>query len=271
MTATQTAFGGLLRDWRRRRHLSQLDLAAAAEVSQRHLSFVESGRASPSRDMVLRLAEHLDVPLRERNSLLVAAGFAPVYRERTLDDPGLAAARDAVERILHGHAPHPALAVDRHWNLVSANRAVTHLLSGIGDDLLVPPVNVLRLSLHPEGLGPRVANFREWRAHILVRLGRQIDSSADPGLMALRDELQAFPVPPDAAPWRPGGPDELGGVAVPLRLTADGGTLSFISTTTVFGTALDIMLAELAIETFFPADTFTAEAMRRLDEASGAV
>jgi len=250
--------GELLRGWRRRRRLTQLDLALAAEISQRHLSFLESGRAAPSREMVLRLAEQLEVPLRERNALLAAAGFAPVYSERRLDDPDLAAARRAVERILDGHLPHPALAVDRHWTLVFANAAVAPLLAGANEKLLVTPVNVLRLSLHPDGLAPRIGNFRQWRAHILERLGRQIDASGDAGLLALLEELKGYPVPPGAAPYRAAAEDPLGGIAVPLELKTEHGTLRFLSTTTVFGTALDISLAELAIETFFPADAETA-------------
>lgn len=268
-TATLTsagapAVGALLRGWRQRRRLSQLDLSLAAEVSQRHLSFVESGRAAPGRDLVLRLADQLEVPLRERNALLVAAGFAPAYPARALDDPALAAGRRAVELILTGHEPHPALAVDRHWNLVFANRAVAPLLAGAGVALLAPPVNVLRLSLHPAGLAPRIANFREWRAHILERLARQVDTSADAGLIDLLEELKGYPVPPGAQPHRPAAEDALGGVAVPLVLVSQAGTLRFLSTTTVFGTALDISLAELTIETFFPADSETAESMRAL-------
>ena len=263
-TATLSPVGELLRGWRRRRRLSQLDLALGAEVSQRHLSFVESGRAAPSRDMVLRLAEQLEVPLRERNAMLVAAGFAPAYRERKLDDPALAAGRRALELILAGHEPHPALAVDRHWNLVFANRAVAPLMAGADAKLLAPPVNVLRLSLHPTGLAQRIVNFREWRAHILERLARQIDASADAGLIELLEELKGYPVPPGARPYRPAAEDPLGGVAVPLVFTTDAGALRFLSTTTVFGTALDISLAELTIETFFPADAETAATMRRL-------
>lgn len=265
MTAPSPA-GDLLRGWRHRRRLSQLDLALGAEVSQRHLSFVESGRAAPSRDLVLRLAEQLEIPLRERNALLVAAGFAPIYRERKLDDPALAAGRRAVELILAGHEPHPALAVDRHWNLVFANRAVAPLLAGADAALLQPPVNVLRLSLHPAGLAPRIANFREWRAHILERLSRQVEAAADAGLTDLLGELKGYPAPPNARPYRPAAEDPLGGVAVPLELvTGTGtGTLRFLSATTVFGTALDVSLAELTIESFFPADAETAEAMRAM-------
>lgn len=262
--STLSPVGELLRGWRRRRRLSQLDLALAAEVSQRHLSFVESGRAAPSRDMVLRLAEQLEIPLRERNALVVAAGFAPVYRERRLDDPALAAGRRAVELILAGHEPHPALAVDRHWNLVFANRAVAPLLTGADEKLLQPPVNVLRLSLHPAGLAPRIANFREWRAHIVERLAHQVDASADAGLVDLLEELKGYPVPPGARPYRAAAEDPLGGIAVPLVFVTEAGTLRFLSTTTVFGTALDISLAELTIETFFPADAETAAAMRGL-------
>lgn len=256
--------GDLLRGWRHRRRLSQLDLALAAEVSQRHLSFVESGRAAPSRDLVLRLAEQLAIPLRERNALLTAAGFAPVYRERKLDDPALAAGRRAVELILAGHEPHPALAVDRHWNLVFANRAVAPLLAGADAKLLQAPVNVLRLSLHPAGLARRIANFREWRVHILERLSRQVEAAADAGLVDLLEELKGYPVPPGARPYRPAAEDPLGGVAVPLELATEGHTLRFLSATTVFGTALDVSLAELTIESFFPADAETAEAMRAM-------
>jgi len=260
--------GELLRAWRQRRGLSQLGLASDAGISQRHLSFVESGRSAPSRDMVLHLADQLAVPLRERNALLVAAGFAPVYRERTFDDPALEAAREAIHLILAGQEPYPALAVDRHWTLVVANKPVSHLLTGVAATLLQPPVNVLRLSLHPEGLAPRIANFREWRAHVLARLHRQIDNSADPILLKLIDELKGYPTPPGSRPPRPPGPIGFAGIATPLELTTDHGVLSFLSTTTVFGTPVDISLSEIAIESFFPADPATKEAMRRLSESS---
>lgn len=268
MTTASPSLGDLLRTWRQRRRLSQLDLAVEAEISQRHLSFVESGRSVPSRDMVLHLAEHLGVPLRERNALLVAAGYAPVYRARALDDPGLAAARHAVEQILKGHEPHPALAVDRHWTLVAANRALTPLLAGVDPALLAPPVNVLRLSLHPGGIAPRIVNVRAWRAHVLARLLQQIGATADPVLAALLEELKAYPVPGGASPHRPGGDDALAGIAVPFELLTEAGRLSFLSTTTVFGTAVDVSLSELAIESFFPADAATAETMRRRLAAS---
>ncbi|MGL4234755.1 helix-turn-helix domain-containing protein [Tabrizicola sp.] len=252
------SFGDLLRQWRQRRALSQLALSGEAEISQRHLSFLESGRSTPSREMVLRLADGLDVPLRERNLMLSAAGFAPVYRERTLDDPDMVAARQAVAAILKGHEPFPALAIDRHWHLMEANASVGPLLAGVDPALLASPVNVLRLSLHQQGLAPRVANYREWRTHILARLDRQIALSADPVLATLRDELAGYPVPPGNAPWRPGttkGPS----IAVPFVLETDAGRLSFLSATTVFGTAVDISLAELAIEAFLPADQRTAD------------
>lgn len=265
MATPAVSVGFLLRDWRRRRRFSQLELALAAEVSQRHLSFLESGRSAPSREMVLRLAEYLAVPLRERNTLLVAAGFAPVYRERTDDEPDMAAARRAVELILKGHEPHPALAVDRHWTLVSANRALAPLLAGVEAQLLQPPVNVLRLSLHPRGVAPRIANFRKWRGHVLARLQRQIDNSGDGVLDSLFEELKRYPVPPGARPFGSGGEEEdLGGIAVPLELESEQGRLLFLSTTTVFGTALDVGLSELAIESFFPANVSTAETMRIL-------
>lgn len=244
--------------------MSQLDLALEADISARHLSFVETGKAMPSREMVLHLCDRLEVPLRDRNTLLVAAGYAPVFPQRTLDDPALAPARAAVDLVLRGHEPFPALAVDRHWTLVSANRAVTPLLRGAAPRLVAPPVNVLRLSLHPEGLAPRIRNLPEWRAHLLERLRRQIEISADATLIALLDELRAYPEP--ISRTRP-PPDPYGGVVVPLELVTDGGMLSFLSTTTVFGTPVDITLAELAIESFFPADTATADRLGRLADA----
>jgi transcriptional regulator with XRE-family HTH domain len=259
--------GDLLREWRQRRRMSQLELALEAEVSSRHLSFIETGRAQPSREMVLRLAEHLDVPLRERNGLLIAAGFAPAYPERPLADPALDAARRAVELVLAGHEPYPALAVDRHWSLIAANRAVAPLLAFVTEPaLLAPPINVLRLSLHPGGLAPRVANLGQWRAHLLHRLRQQIDASADPVLSELLRELSALPAPRGAAAAEHGGAGDYGGIAVPLRLVTDGGTLSLFSTTAVFGSAVDVTLSEVAVESFFPADPETAVALRALSE-----
>jgi transcriptional regulator with XRE-family HTH domain len=249
--------GTQLRAWRQRRHLSQLDLSVDAEVSTRHLSFVETGRAMPSREMVLRLANRLEVPLRERNRLLTAAGYAPMYAERPLSDPALQAARDAVELVLKGHEPYPALAIDRHWNLVSYNRAVPALLEGVAPELLQPPLNVLRLSLHPGGLAPRIVNLGQWRAHLLARLRQQVAVSADASLAVLADELRAYPAPNESH----ADPSETA-VVVPLQLATKAGTLSFISTTTVFGTPVDITLSELALETFFPADAATAALLR---------
>ncbi|WP_130429874.1 helix-turn-helix domain-containing protein [Rivibacter subsaxonicus] len=257
---TRQPVGLQLRDWRQRRRLSQLDLAGAAEVSPRHLSCVETGRALPSRAMLLRLAERLEVPLRERNGLLTAAGYAPMYAQRGLDDPALLAARAAVDLVLAGHEPYPALAVDRRWNLVAHNRVVPLLLAGLPPELLAPPLNVLRLSLHPAGLGPRIVNMSDWRGHLFARLARDIELSGDAELVALREELLALP-----APAAQRGPVELAApaVVVPLQLRMEGGfVLSFISTITVFGTPLDVTVSELAIESFFPADAATAAAMR---------
>ena len=253
--------GDQLRGWRQRRRMSQLDLALEAEISTRHLSFVETGRAAPSRDMVLRLAERLDVPLREQNMMLVAAGFAPVFPERKLDDPAMQPVRAAVDLVLAGHEPFPALAIDRHWTLVSANRAVMRLLAGVDAALLQPPVNVLRLSLHPLGLAPRIVNLPEWREHLFARLRRQVDLSADPVIVALLAELRAYPAP-DGLPWRPARVAPEASPVVPFQLATEAGVLSFVSTTMVFGTPVDITLAELAIESFFPADGATAEALR---------
>jgi transcriptional regulator with XRE-family HTH domain len=249
--------GDHLREWRQRRHLSQLDLAGDAEISARHLSFVETGRAAPSREMVLKLAERLDVPLRERNVLLISAGFAPAFPQRALDDPALKSARQAIDLVLKAHEPNPALAYDRHWNLVSANRMVAPLLSGVPQRLLGLPLNILRLAFHPEGLAPRTVNFAEWAGHLLERLHRQCEATADPELLKLYQELKSCPIPARPGPLPPDN------VAIPFKLRHDGAVLSFISTTMVFGTPVDITLSELALETFFPADDLTA---RRLQE-----
>jgi transcriptional regulator with XRE-family HTH domain len=244
--------GTLLRQWREHRKLSQLALALDANVSTKHVSFIESGRSVPSRDMVVALSEVLDVPLRGRNALLLAAGYAPMYSQHSLDAPELAAARRAVDLLLAGHEPYPAIAIDRHWNLVTANRAFAPIVSGIAPALLAPPVNVLRLGLHAEGLAPRIVNLAEWRAHVLHRLRDQIDASADPVLVALHAELGGSL----STPARPAD------LVATLRLRAGDGVLSFISTTTILGSPLDVTLSELAIESFFPADAETAAALR---------
>jgi transcriptional regulator with XRE-family HTH domain len=253
----------LLREWRQRRRMSQLDLALEAEISQRHLSFVESGRAAPSREMVMRLAETLSVPLRQRNRLLAAAGFAPVFAERPIDDPGLRPAVEAVQLVLKGHEPFPAIAVDRHWHMVAANGAIDPFLEGISEPrLLEPPVNVLRLSLHPGGLAPRIVNFGEWRHHLLERLHRQVDNAGDAELAALESELASYPgqgAPPARSRF------EEAAIAIPLRLRHGDAVLSFISTITVFGTPLDVTLSELAVESFFPADAETWKALAALN------
>lgn len=255
--------GHLLRVWRERRHFSQLALATQAEISQKHLSFIESGRSAPSRDMVLHLADELDVPLRERNTLLLSAGFAPVFRDRPLDDPALERARAAIDVILKAHEPHPALAVDRHWTLLAANAAVAPLLAGADPMLLKPPVNVMRLSLHPRGLAPLIVNLGEWRAHLLDRLRRQYRLTLDPAIDALLQEVSAFPGRGEDRADR-AHQDE---IAVPLKLRTQAGTLSFISTVTVFGTAVDITLSEISLEAFYPADAATVDALRQLARA----
>jgi transcriptional regulator with XRE-family HTH domain len=250
--------GAHLRLWRRRRGLSQMDLALDAGVSPRHLSFVESGRARASADLLLRLADRLDLPLRDRNALLVSGGYAPRYPEHPFAGPELGAARAAVERLLAAHAPWPALAVDRRWTLLAANEPLRPLLAGVGDPrLLEPPVNVLRVALHPRGLAPRIANLPEWRAHLLHRLRAQIRAAGDPALQALLRELLAY----GAADREADGPAEAhgpGALLVPLVLDAPAGRLSLISTTTVFGAPAEVTLAELALETFLPADAETA-------------
>ena len=248
-----------LREWRSRRRLSQMDLALDAEISTRHLSFIETGRARPSPDMLQRLADRLDVPHRARNALLLAAGYAPDYAERPLDSPEMAGVRTVVEHILKGHEPYPAIAVDRHWNMIAANGAIGILIEQIAPELLVPPVNVLRLALHPDGLAPQIANFSEWRSHILDRLDRQVEASADTTLAELRREIAAYPSIHNDNEGGFGNP-----IAVPLLLDTVVGRVAFVSTITIFGTPVDVTLSELAIEAFFPADTKSAELLRSL-------
>jgi transcriptional regulator with XRE-family HTH domain len=256
--STQRLVGEQLRVWRQHRRRSQLDLALDAEVSARHISFLETGRARPSREMLLHLAEQLEIPLRERNTLLVAAGFAPVYAETPIDEPAMQAARQAIDLVLAGHEPYPALAIDRHWHLVTANQAVGMFMAGIAPELLAPPVNVLRLSLHPDGLAPRIVNLGQWREHILARLRRQIAATADPTLVTLHDELAGYPVADDEGD----DDDHWGDLVIPVRIRTDDGILAFFTTTTLFGTPNDITLAEIAIESFFPADEKTTGVLR---------
>lgn len=261
MDAKTTTIGAILRDWRIRRRMSQLDLALDAGISQRHLSFLEGGRSQPSRDMVLRLADSLDLPLRQRNQMIVAAGFAPTYGERRIDDPDLRMAMETVQLVLKGHEPFPAIAIDRNWNMVLANDAIAPFLEGIEPDLLTTPINVLRLALHPKGMAPRIENLDQWRMHLLERLKHQIDATGDAALAALEEELSSYPGR-RRGPLHPFHP-AAAAVAVPLRIRAGDDVLSFISTTTVFGTPLDVTLSELAIESFFPADEATIEALRK--------
>ena len=260
VVANRPPVGALLREWRQRRRLSQFDLALEAGVSARHVSFVETGRARPSAEMVLHLAEQLEVPLRDRNHLLLAAGYAPAYAQHDLDAPEMGPVRDAIDQVLRGHEPYPALVVDRHWGLISANRALGALLGGVAGHLLELPVNVLRLSLHPDGLAPRILNLPEWRGHLLERLAREALASGDPALAALHEELAAYPAAEPAEGLDPA----FGHIAVPLRLRQDDAELTFISTKTTFGTAVDITVAELSIESFFPADEQTARVLRAL-------
>ncbi|MBC6449867.1 helix-turn-helix domain-containing protein [Actinokineospora xionganensis] len=254
--ALDRSAGALLRQWREHRRLSQMELSLRADISTRHLSFIETGRSVPSRDMVLLLADTLELPLRDRNQLLLAAGYAPVYSQDALDSPRLAAVRTAVRQVLTGHNPFPAVAVDRGWNLVEANESLLAQLDGVAADLLASPVNVLRVSLHPLGLASRIVNLGEWRAHLLSRLRRQIVITADESLAELHDELAAYPCA-EAEPVV-----DSADVVVPLRLRHDGAELALISTVTTFGTPMDVTVAELAIESFFPADAATAAVLR---------
>jgi transcriptional regulator with XRE-family HTH domain len=256
-------FGDHLRSWRARRHLTQMQLALSAEVSSRHLGFVETGRAAPSRALVLRLAEELDVPLRQRNVWLVSAGFAPVYGDRSIDHPSFEAVRFAIDITLESHKPYPAFAIDRNWNVVASNKALPELYVGVAPELLEPPVNVLRLSLHPAGLAPRILNLPEWTEHLVGRLRRELEMSADPRLESLYEEAFGYQKQLPRAVEPPVSP----AVAIPLRIDTQVGPLSFLSTVTVFGTALDVNLSELALELFYPADPATADKVRSLGAA----
>ena len=265
MTMPGRPVGELLRDWRLSRRMSQLDLSVETGVSARHLSFVETGRSRPSPELILRLAEQLDVPLAERNTMLLAGGYAPVYPGRELGDPQLAPVLAAVRQILDGHSPYPAVLVDQHWQLVESNPAVALLTAGAAPRLLTPPINVLRLSLHPDGMAPRVLNLPEWRAHLLARLHRQAVVTHDPALGELHEELRGYPGDNGYAPSLS---DPVSRVVVPLRYRHNDQELSFFSTTTLFGTPLDVTVAGLAIEAFFPADAASSETLHALAVSS---
>ncbi|MEV7671866.1 helix-turn-helix transcriptional regulator [Streptomyces sp. NPDC088752] len=271
-----TGVGPLLRGWRGRRRLSQLELALRAGSSARHISFVETGRSRPSEEMVLRLAEHLEVPVRERNALLLSAGYAPRYTESPLDAPRLEALREGVERLLRGYEPYPALVVDGSYTVVAANRGVHLLLGGLPEHLLTPPLNTMRIALHPEGLAPRIRNLREWRAHLLSQMERQIGLVRSEPLRALYEEVAAYPPPPGAeggtegAEGGPEGAEPYPYFALPMRIEHDGRVLSFVSSISTFNTPMDVTVAELAIETLIPADPETAAYLRSLAEAEEA-
>jgi transcriptional regulator with XRE-family HTH domain len=252
------AVGDLLRFWRRRRSVSQLELSLNCAVSTRHLSFIETGRARPSREMVLHLAEQLDMPLRERNRLLLAAGFAPQYGARSLDDAQMAPVRDALQRFLRAHEPYPAVVVDGRWNLVAGNGALAVLTAGVAPALLEPPANALRIALHPQGMAPEIVNLEEWSSHLLERLRRRVALTADDELERLHRELAGYP---GIAAGAPAHETAAADIVLPLRIRRDGGELSFLSTISTFGTAVDVTLAELAIEAFYPADDATAAAL----------
>jgi transcriptional regulator with XRE-family HTH domain len=255
--STQTRpIGALLRAWRERRRLSQLELALRAGVSTRHLSFVETSRAKPSRELLTQLSEHLEVPLRERNRLLLAAGFAPLYSDSALDAPQMTAVREAIVHLLRAFEPYPALVIDRHWQLVDANRSFAIFTDGLSSDLLAPPVNLMRLAFHPDGLAARIVNLGEWRGYALARLRRQISQTSDELLARLEEELTAYPCAQPTPIVEIPGPSE---VAVPLRVRVGDEELAFLSIVAAFGTALDVNVAELAIEAFVPADAATAE------------
>ncbi|NED98551.1 helix-turn-helix domain-containing protein [Phytoactinopolyspora halotolerans] len=259
------AVGQALRAWRERRRLTQLELSARAEVSTRHISFIETGRSTPTASMILRLTECLDVPLRDRNAMLLRAGFAPAYTQRPLTEPSLAVVNDAINRILDAHTPYPAVVVDRQWNLVAANDAIDLLTAGSADFLLEPPVNVLRLTLHPQGMAPRIVNLTEWSTHILTRLRQDCDATADPHLEQLLTELRGYSAPAPSAPASQVGTGTATppALVVPMRLRTAEGVISLFSMTTVFGTPTDVTVSELAIESFYPEDDITAGYFQR--------
>ncbi|MDP9865394.1 MULTISPECIES: helix-turn-helix domain-containing protein [Streptosporangium] len=262
--------GALLREWRQRRRLSQLDLALLADTSARHLSYVETGRARPSRAMVLRLSAALDVPLRERNTLLLAADYAPAYRESSLDDEYMASIRSALDTMLTAHEPYPAVVVDRLWNVLIGNRAMSVLMDGIPPHLLEPRPNVFRLLLHPDGLAAHLANLGEVRSLSLERLRRQVSATGDAQLRALYEEVCRYPVPADEESGETGGPGQRPSpVQVPLRIRTPYGELSMFGTMATFGAPADVTLSELAIELFYPLDRFTADALRALAGQTG--
>ncbi len=265
MDTYQQPFGVLLRRWRLRRRMTQMDLASIANSSTRHLSYLETGRAQPSREMVMHLAEDLDIPLRERNLLLLSAGFAPAFQERSLSE--LASVRTAIEQILEAHKPYPAFAVDRHWNVVLSNNAIPRLYLDVSPELLEPPVNAIRLTLHPSGLAPRIVNLAEWRQHVIMMLRQQSEARADSGVQALLAEIMAYPMPPDSpAVDRDEGAQRY---ATPLRIATGAGVVSFLSTITIFGTPTDVTVSELALEMLFPADAETIEIVGTLNAAEG--
>ncbi|WP_369175413.1 helix-turn-helix domain-containing protein [Streptomyces sp. R28] len=254
--------GPLLRAWREQRRVSQLELALRADSSARHISFIETGRSRPSEEMVLRLAEHLEVPVRERNALLLAAGYAPHYPETPLDDPALDAVRAGMEQLIQGYEPYPALVVDAMYHVHAANRGILMLLDGIPEHLLAPPLNTMRLTLHPEGLAPRIRNLREWRGHLLAQMDRQIALHRSEPLRRLYEEVAAYPVPeetPGAAPA-----EAAPYFALPLLIEHEGRVLSFVSSISTFNTPMDVTVAELAIETFLPADPATVKYLQSL-------
>ncbi|WP_329037176.1 helix-turn-helix transcriptional regulator [Streptomyces sp. NBC_01725] len=264
--ASGTEVGPLLRGWREQRRISQLELALRADSSARHISFVETGRSRPSEAMILRLSEHLDVPVRERNTLLLAAGYAPRFTETAMDDPSMAVVREGLERLLRGYEPYPALIVDGTYTLVAANRGLALLMEGVPEHLLVPPVNAMRAILHPEGAAPRIRNFRQWRLHLLHQMERQIALARSEELRALYEEVAAYP-PPEGVGDGPEGAEDaedaaafaLGTFALPLRIEHGGQVLTFLSSISTFNTPMDVTVAELAIETFLPADPATAK------------
>ncbi|MFI7007730.1 helix-turn-helix domain-containing protein [Streptomyces sp. NPDC050145] len=248
--------GRLLRGWREQRRVSQLELALRADSSARHISFVETGRSRPSEELILRLAEHLDVPVRERNALLLAAGYAPRFTETSLDDPSLGALREGLERLLRGYEPYPAFVVDATYNVVAANNGIAMLMDSLPEHLLTAPLNAMRLTLHPEGLAPRIRNLREWRGHLLAQMERQIALSRSEALRELYEEVAAYPVPEDAG-QEPEEPVPY--FALPMVIEHEGHVLSFVASISTFNTPMDVTVAELAIETLLPADPATVK------------
>lgn len=258
IAAPNVKVGPLVREWRMRRRRSQMDLALDVGVSTRHLSFVETGRSKPSPELLLSLADHLDVPLRDRNVFMLAAGYAPRYRRTPLDDPSMSRVRAALQQLLDGHDPYPGIVIDRSWNVVLANPAAARLTASLPDELTTSKINVFRACLHPDGLAGQTLNFEEWSGYLMGQLRRLETMTNDPEVSDLLDEVEQYPTVVTSEAARDSTPEELP-LLVPWNLRIGDNRLSLFTTLTTFGTPRDITLDEVAVELFYPADEATAQ------------